>query len=97
MAVKRFKVETPDQLRALDGMRAKEQLSCGAYASVWSAARNGNGGKSSWDEDFTVRFVSERFGARKAYIDKGHSALREVKYNPALAYCRENLQLIEEA
>lgn len=101
MAIKRFRIETPEQLRALDEMRAKDQLSCSAYATVWSAARNGSGGKSSWDKDFQVRFVSERFGARKAYIDKvglgGNPALRELKYNPALAYCRENLQMIEES
>lgn len=102
MSVKRFRIETPEQLRLLDAFLTGKQASCTAYATVWSATRNGHGGKSAWDNDFSVRFVAERFGQRKAYLDKADTktgttvALRELRYNPALSFCRENLQMIPE-
>ena len=96
--IKRYRVETPQQLRMLAEFCTYGQKGLASYAAVWNADRNGHGGKSKWDEDFSVRFVAER-KSRTAFIDKvnrekpeADPAIREVRYNDALAFCRENLQ-----
>ena len=90
----------PEQLRMLRPFCYIGADKCGNYAAVWGADRNGHDGKSRWDEDFTVRFETES-RKRLAYVDKAGksavdtAALAELKYNAALAWCRENLVMLE--
>ena len=95
MFIKRFRIETPEQLRAVSEFSAYGRMSCLNRATVWSAVRN-HKGATPWDNSFSVEFSAERFGSRRALICQDDSMLAEVNYNKALAYCRESLQLIEE-
>lgn len=90
--IKRYRIQTPEQLRALESCLLKNEAGVNSYATVWSAARRGGDGTSKWDEDFSVRFDS---GERKAYIDKNTTVkgakpeIRRLNYNKATAFCRD--------
>lgn len=90
--VRRYRIDTPEQLLMLEGCLLKNEKNINSYATVWSAARRGNSGRSKWDEDFSIRFETD---GRKAYIDKNTKAkdakpeIRRLNYNKAVAFCRD--------
>lgn len=98
--IKRYKIETPEQLRALTQYSLIGERLCKNFATVWNANRNKNGGASAWDNDFAVKFVAEG-RMRAAYIEKAGgkgdcASIADMKYNQTLHYCRENLTMIED-
>lgn len=95
MTIKRYRIQTPEQLREVSEFCQRGELGCRSRATVWSTERRRRG-STPWDDSFYVRFMAERCGIRKAHIYSGGMMLAEVKYNAALAYCRDNLELIEE-
>lgn len=91
--IKRFLIEMPDQLRALAAYVKdpcmKDRL--GNYATVWSTERRKRG-SAPWDGQMAVRFEAQRFGARHAHVVNGEHKIAEVKCNPVLAICREQME-----
>ena len=99
--IRRFKIETPEQLRALAEHCHIGAQHCRNLASVWNATRNRSSGKSAWDNDFSVHVESVRRGkctARICKVEKGGACntLADLRYRDTLQYCRDNLTLIEE-
>ena len=93
---KRFKVDTPEELKALNEMCKTGSTT--SIAKVWSVARR-KGEKAPWD-DRIYAFFAMRDGKREAYIyrESGEDQTRIIawlKYMPALNWCKENLQRIE--
>lgn len=91
MTIKRFKVETPEQLRMLISCISEESMAIHLrnYATVWGACRNQHG-RTPWDNSFRVVF--ETGGGRRASAVHDGKTLAPLKYNQALAWCRENLK-----
>ena len=91
---KRFVVESPDQLRELEIRSLLKEGSVLSTARVWQVARRQ--GKTTWDGKIVITFLSKDSG-RVAMVCRqkanGDGAtLAVLKYNPALAWCRENLK-----
>lgn len=100
---RRYGIETPMQLRMLaefsqHGADSPPAMHCKNVATVWNAFRN-KGRKVDWDGRMFVVFETMD-GKRSAYVmreygaqgDKVRGAIEDrLKYNPALAWCRENL------
>lgn len=93
MAIRRFVIEGPEQLRGLaEHVKDLEMRSrLGNYAVVWSTQRRKTG-KTPWDGQMAVRFEAQRVGARRAHVVNGEHVIAEMKYRPALAVCREQMQ-----
>lgn len=94
--IKRFGIETPEQLRMLKALVRQDSMKdrLGNCATVWSVERRKRG-RTPWDGQMAVQFESVRFGARNAYVMNGEAVIAEVRYNPTLAFCRENLKMME--
>lgn len=95
MSIKRFRIETPEQLRAVSEFCLYGALACRSRATVWSAVRNGKG-NTPWDNSFCVEFHDALLGSHNAYIMQDNNRLAQLERTEALAYCRKSLQLIEE-
>lgn len=92
MAQKRFHIATPGQLRELSQFLKTGSVDC--LASVWNAALNKKG-SSPWDHSIYAIF---RGDTRKAFIGREFGAGTvtinyDLKYNPALKWCKENLKM----
>jgi hypothetical protein len=94
--MKLYMVETPEQLKELNQF-CKSGATL-AVATVWSVAQRQNGGCSPWDKKIMVSFQTDK-STRSATVVRISAAdeLREVaqlKYVPAIQWCRENLEPI---
>ena len=95
MNMKSFHIVSPQQLTEL-GSFAKEAERIMPIRSVWNIARRKKK-KTPWDHAIFARFYS--YGTtRKAVIvrkstDDSTTLIAELKYNPALNWCKEHLQL----
>ena len=90
MAEKRFHIKTPGQLREMEQFVKRGSLT--ALISVWNAAINKKG-SSPWDNAIFAVFDGN---SRKAYIGRrlgdGDAIINyDLKYNPALKWCKEHL------
>ena len=91
--MKRFHVKTPDQLKEFEPYIKTGNVE--HIASVWSVKLRKDG-KSPWDNAIHVVF-SQTGRSRKASVmrsgtDGNMLVVAELKYNPALEWCRENLE-----
>lgn len=91
--IKRYHVETPDQLKELNGFT--KQGSAENLVKMWNVALRKDG-KSPWDK--SIFAVFDTSNGRKAYIGRklgeGMTVNVSLKYNPALKYCEDHLKLI---
>ena len=91
--IKRYHVETPDQLKELNGFA--KQGSAENLVKMWNVALRKDG-KAPWDKSIFAVFDTSR--GRKAYIGRklgeGMTVNVSLKYNPALKYCEDHLKLI---
>lgn len=94
--MKLFVVETPEQLKELNQFCKSGGTQ--TVASVWNAARRKSGGSSPWDGKIMVSFQADG-KTRSATVVRISTSdeLREVaqlKYTPAIRWCREHLEAI---
>lgn len=91
--IKRYHIETPEQLTELNTF-AKSGDAVN-FAKVW-AAKLRKSGMSPWDDKVFVIF--DTTNGRKAYIGRNSGAgmlvNMSLKYNPALKWCEKNLQMV---
>lgn len=94
---KLFAVETPEQLRAL--IPFLKDGSIVNVATVWSATRRKNGGRSAWDGKIMISFYTNgmKKNAVVVRIDKQDEPieLATLKYAPALHHCENTMKPIE--
>ena len=98
---RRFQVKSPLQLMMLEGFAKDGNLS--RAASIWRITKEKKGDKgTSWDNRIVVDFWSVD-GHRTATVfrldvtneKEGHKVFAHLRYNPALAWCKENLTEIK--
>jgi|GEM_PF-2371063 len=98
MKIKSYLITSPEELNEL-GTLAKDAERLKQIRSVWSIARRKKG-KSPWDHAIFAEFYS--YGStRKASIiristNKDKVLVADLKYNPALKWCKEHLKLDRE-
>lgn len=86
--VRRFSVDSPADLVALNGLAS--QGSCSNVAKVWSATRHS--GNTAWDNRFFVTFNAGRSGPKTASViriglDEEIHEIAKLQYNKALQWC----------
>jgi hypothetical protein len=91
-----YKVETPEQLREMEPFCRSGTVT--NTATVWSAMRRHDGGKSRWDGKVEVVFSAEA-GARVARVVRTNAAGEKItvawiQYAQALTWCKEHLDHI---
>lgn len=95
--MKRFHVKTPDQLREFEPYIKTGNVE--RIASVWNAKLRKDG-KSPWDNAIYAVFAqagrSRKASIMRSGTDGNMLVVAELKYNPALEWCRENLKRSEE-
>lgn len=94
---RRFSIPDPETLLRMEHLVKSGNLS--NFAKVWSAARR-SGGKTIWDGRIGVRFGPDGNG-RRAMIYRiapngDWHQIAQLKYNPALEWCRVFLKPITE-
>lgn len=95
---RRFIIETPDQLLALQEYAKDGNIT--RAASIWRTAREKKGDKGTpWDHSIVVDFCAFE-NRRTAIVFRmgigGRSMLSaHLRYNLALQWCRKNLKEIE--
>lgn len=91
---RRFAVEEPEQLREMAPLVKEGYVQ--NVATVWNAERRRRGGKCAWDGQIVATFktsgklrsaVSMRVSSRGEEV-----AFAQLKYAPALAWCKEHLE-----
>ena len=98
MKIKSYHIASPEQLNEL-GDLAKDTERLKHIRSVWSIACRKKG-KSPWDHAIFAEFYSYGI-TRKAFIiristNKNKVLVADLKYNPALKWCKEHLELERE-
>lgn len=94
MAAKRFRIETPEQLRDLAGMTKETPNSLERLATVWSATKRRQG-ETNWDKTFYVCFSGTRDrNAAVIHFNSLHLLTHNVpiRYNKGLNYCESHLE-----
>lgn len=92
MAVKRFHIAKPDQLRELDEFVKKGNLK--PMISVWTTTIRKRG-FSRWDDAIYIGFSGDRNRIAEIFrIDAGGEVIRcaSMHYNKALNWCEQHLQ-----
>ena len=97
--VKRYRVETPEQLKALHDIAPDDNHSLWMLARVWSAEKRRRASLGD-ERPVVVCCVSFETGTRRCQIlrqaAKGAEVSGVIPYNDALRYFRENnLKLME--
>ena len=93
MTTRNYRVETPEQLKALNAF-CKDGWSVKNLATVWSVTRR-RSGKSTMDAAIYVSFSGDTCGrtATVSRISGENELINEavLHYNKALHYCQDNL------
>lgn len=91
---KRFALDAPEQLQEIESRHLIKDGSIPPTAKVWSVSKRQ--GKDVWSGNIGVCFLTEgRERVASVYRRKSNGddvIIARLKYNPALEWCRENLQ-----
>lgn len=91
---RRFVVDSPYQLKQLEISSLLKEGSVLSTARVWQVAKRQ--GKETWDGNISICFRTE--GRDRAAVvcrkktNGDEAIIARLKYNHALAWCRENLK-----
>ena len=95
---RRFQIETPDQLLALQEYAKDGNLS--RAASIWRSTREKKGTKAtSWENNIVADFCA--FESRRTAIvfrlgrERDAKMFAHLRYNPALQWCKDHLKEIK--